>query len=217
MELIKETTEQAWKTAVKEIYEHGIEIKDANNRVSREILNFMITITDPKDDITKPIEIMNSLKKWVYPELDELEDVFFKKDASSSYYYTYGTRIFKFANSKDQVDDFVIPLLKKYPSTRRALIVIYHPLVDSRLSSKENPCLISLYFKIINNRLTVSALLRSNDMFIGWPANIYQIYLLQKYVAEKLGIETGSITSISHSAHIFEEYDEEIKAVLGKR
>jgi thymidylate synthase len=214
MEIIREKTEQAWKTAVKEIYEHGIEIRDANNRVSREVLNFMITISNPKDDINKPIEIMNNLKKWIYPELDELEDVFFKKDASSSYYYTYGTRIFKFANSKDQVDDFIVPLLKKYPSTRRALIVIYHPLVDSKLSSKENPCLISVYFKIINNKLTVSAMLRSNDMFIGWPANIYQIYLLQRYVADKLGIETSSITTISHSAHIFIEYDEEINAVL---
>jgi len=217
MEIIKEKTEQAWKSALKEIYEHGIEIKDANNRTSREALNVMITITEPKYDITKPIETMNSLKKWVYPELDELEDVFFKKDASSSYYYTYGTRLFKFANSKNQIDDFIIPLLKKYPSTRRALAAVYRPLVDSRLSSKENPCLISIYFKIINNKLTVSALLRSNDMFIGWPANIYQVYLLQKYVSEKLGIETGSITTVSHSAHIFSEYEEEIRDVLSKR
>jgi thymidylate synthase len=217
MEIVKETTEQAWKTALREIREHGVEIKDANNRISREVLNMIITITKPKENITKPIEIMNSLKKWVYPELEELEDVFFKKEASSSYYYTYGMRIFNYANSKDQIDEFIIPLLKKYPSSRRALVVIYNPLVDSRLSSKENPCLVSVYFKIINKKLTVSVLLRSNDMFIGWPANIYQIYLLQKYVAERLEIETGSATTISHSAHIFTEYDEEINMALSKK
>ena len=74
----------------------------------------------------------------------------------------------------------------------------------------------SIYFKIIDNELTVTTVIRSNDMFIGWPANIYQIYLLQQYVAKAIGIKTGSITTISHSAHVFDEYKEEVEQVLRK-
>jgi thymidylate synthase len=118
---------------------------------------------------------------------------------------------------KNQVDDFIIPLLKKDPNSRRAVVVLYSPVADSRVNKKETPSLISIFIKIIEKKLTLTIVIRSNDMFIGWPANIYQVYLLQKYVGEKLGIETGSITTISHSAHIFTEYDEEIKAALSKR
>ena len=94
--------------------------------------------------------------------------------------------------------------------------MLYHPVVDSKINIKETPGLISIFFKILNNKLTLTTVIRSNDMFIGWPANIYQVYLLQKYVAEKLGLETSSITTISHSAHVFDEYSEEVDKVLKK-
>jgi thymidylate synthase len=217
MEIIKDSALEAWKATLKHIGDEGIEFSDHDQRKCKEELNVMIKINHPEQDITKPIEVMRSLKKWVYPELDELEDIFFKKEASSFYYYTYGARIFNYANVKNQVDDFIIPLLKKDPDSRRAIIALYSPVADSGVNKKETPSLISIFFKIINNKLTVSIVIRSNDMFIGWPANIYQVYLLQKYVGEKLGIETGSVTTVSHSAHIFTEYDEEIKAVLSKR
>nr|MCK4929860.1 hypothetical protein [Nanoarchaeota archaeon] len=216
MEIIKDSTLEAWKATLKLIIDKGAEIVDKDNRSSKEILNIIIKINNPEQDITKPIEIMKGLKKWIYPELDELEDVFFKKQASTIYYYTYGARIFNYANAKNQVDDFIIPLLKKDPNTRRAVVVLYHPVIDSKINIKEIPSLTSIFFKIIDNKLTLSTVIRSNDMFIGWPANIYQVYLLQKYVAEKLELETGSITTISHSAHVFDEYNEEVEEVLRK-
>jgi len=216
MEITKESTVEAWKATLKVITDKGAETIDRENRKSKELINIIIKINKPEKDITKPIAIMKALKKWVYPELDELEDIFFKQTASSVYYYTYGARIFNFANSKNQVDDFIIPLLKKKPSTRRAIVVLYHPIVDSKIGIKEKPSLVSIYFKIIDNELTVTTVIRSNDMFIGWPANIYQIYLLQQYVAKAIGIKTGSITTISHSAHVFDEYKEEVEQVLRK-
>ncbi|MFH0869461.1 MAG: thymidylate synthase [archaeon] len=216
MEIARNTTMEAWKAALNEIREHGESAVDTEGRSSTELLNLSITIRSPQDDVTKPIEVMRGFKSWSYPEQDELEDVFFKKEASSSYYYTYGARIFNYTNSKDQIEEYIIPLLSKQPNSRRAIVVLYQPVVDSKLGVKENPCLISIFFRIIDSRLSVSALLRSNDIFIGWPANIYQLCLLQKYVAERLGIESGSMTTISHSAHIFHEYDEEIEAVLRK-
>jgi thymidylate synthase len=217
MEIIKESTKEAWLAVLKFIFENGKEIIDHDRRISKELLNLTITITDPKDDVTEPIRIMRELKKWVYPELDELQDVMFQKESSNVYYYTYGARLFSYANIKNQIDDFIIPLLIKDKNTRRAIAMLYYPLSDSMLDAKEAPGLISIYFKIIEGKLTASTLLRSNDMFIGWPANIYQIYTLQKYIAQKIGVMTGSITTISHSAHLFQEYKEEIEEVLRKK
>jgi thymidylate synthase len=217
MEIIKDSAFEAWKATLKLIMEEGTEFRDHEQRLCKEVMNVVIRVNKPEEGITKPIEIMRGLKKWVYPELDELEDIFFKKESSSFYYYTYGARIFNYANVKNQVDDFVLPLLKKDPNSRRATIVLYQPIADSKVNKKETPGLISIFFRLINKKLMVTVVIRSNDMFIGWPANIYQIYLLQKYVAEKLGANTGSMTTVSYSAHIFREYDEEIGAVLAKR
>jgi len=210
----KETSMAAWKTALKLLIGEGRTVIDHEDRTSKELLNMIITINHPEKDIAEPISSMRELKKWVYPEPEELEDVIFQKESSSVYYYTYGARLFNYANEKNQVDDYLIPLLKKDINTRRAISIVYYPLSDSRPETKESPGLISIFFKVLDGKLTVSTLLRSNDMFIGWPANIYQIYLLQKYVADKLGLEAGSITTISHSAHIFEEYNEEIGRII---
>ena len=57
--------------------------------------------------------------------------------------------------------------------------------------------------------------IRSNDLFFGWPANIYQIYMLQKFIAEKLKVERGNISTVSNSAHVFKEDLEEINKIIG--
>ena len=217
MEIIKGSAYEAWKEALKMINEKGEETDDKEKRISKELINLSLTIKQPEQGITKPIESMKELKKWVYPELEELENIFFKKETSSFYYYNYGSRIFNYKNSKNQVDEFIIPLLKKDPCSRRAVIIIYDPLIDSKTEKNETPGLISIFFKIKNNNLTATSIIRSNDILIGWPANIYQIFLLQKYVANILGISLGSLTTISHSAHVFNEYKEELQAILRKK
>ena len=60
-----------------------------------------------------------------------------------------------------------------------------------------------------------SSTIRSNDLFFGWPANLYQIYCLQKLVADELNVETGDIVTISNSAHFFKEDLEFIENLLG--
>lgn len=214
MNITKETSTEAWKSALKKIIEEGREVVDREIRTSKELENMMITITDPEKEIMGPISIMKSLHKWVYPEPEELEDVVFQKESSSVYYYTYGARIFRYADQKNQLDEYIIPLLKKDPESRRAILVIYNPLSDSKPDIKESPGLISIFFKVVDGKLNVTSLVRSNDMFIGWPANVYQVYCIQKYVAKILGLGLGSLTTISHSAHIFKEYFDDIRSVI---
>jgi thymidylate synthase len=214
MEIIKEEATDAWIDAIKKIREEGETIKGEREIV--EVPNMIITVKNPNKDITRPVEILRGLKNIVYPELNELEDVIFRKEASKTQSYTYGARIFNYSNTKDQVEEFIIPLLKKDPSTKRAIIVLYQPLHDSKISSQERPCLISIHFRMNRGRLNVSAVLRSNEMLMGWPANIYQISLLQKRITDEVGAETGTITTISHSAHIYKDYEEQLDEVLRK-
>jgi thymidylate synthase len=217
MEIQEDTLIKAWKKALKYIISEGHNYRDNDGRICREALNLIITVKKPEKDTNKPIELINSLKKWVYPSNEEIVSSILSKKIVSGYYYTYGKRAFNFKVDQEflnQVDKFIIPLLKKDPTSRRAVIAFHNPLKDSFLYRKEMPGMMMADFKLRNKLLNVTTIIRSNDLFLGWPANIYQIHALQKYIANKLECETGQITTLSISAHVFEEHLEDIKKIL---
>jgi len=212
-----ESTMEAWKSLLKEIYNNGNNYVDEDSRKCREILNFIVKVKDPEKDITKPIERLNSFEKWRYPPLDKIANSILSPDhINSKFSYSYGPRLFNFAGKLNQLDDFVIPTLKKEWWSRRAIVNFWDNLMDSTATKKASPGMTNILFKIIDKKkLNITAIIRSNDMFFGWPANIYHLYVIQKYVAQKLNLEIGEITTFSFSAHIFEDQFEFIRQILG--
>ncbi len=203
----------AWKKALKYIIDNGSDFTDADSRECREVLNLTVTADNPEADYDAPIESMRNFE-WIYPTTEELAAVIFNKEDQSTYEYSYGPRIFNYLGKKDQINDYVVPLLKKNQNSRRAVISLFNPLTDSDIVNKNVPSLMFIHFKITDEKLNVSCFIRSNDFFIGWPGNIYQLYLLQKHVAEKLGLKTGSLTTISCSAHMFKEHLDNIQKII---
>lgn len=53
-------------------------------------------------------------------------------------------------------------------------------------------------------------------MFGAWPRNVYALRKLQKMISEKIGIEMGSITTFSCSAHIYKNNWEKTKEIIQK-
>lgn len=214
MELIGKNVLDAWKKALKYIFDNGADFEDQDSRLCREILNLTVVVSNPEDDYDKPIDIMSQFD-WVYPSKEELSSIIMNKEESAAFEFTYGSRIYNF-RGKNQISDFIIPLLKKDPSSRRAIITLYDPAKDSNVISKNIPSLMFIHFKIIEKRLDLTCYIRSNDFFIGWPGNIYQLFALHKFVSEQLSLELGSLTTISSSAHIFHEHFDVIQRILVK-
>jgi len=214
VEIKEKTAEKAWKKMLKEVMEHGTEFIDRKGRLCKEVLNIITTIETP-DNVTKPIEILSSLKKWVYPSLEELKTFMLEKEDIPGYYYHYGSRAFNY-NGIDQVNDYLIPLLKKEPSSKRGIVVFYGPEKDTLPLKKETPGMVMMNFNIRNKKLHVTAIIRSNDLFYGWPGNIVQTYFLADYVSKELNVPLGELTTLSISAHIFEDQFEDIKKVIEK-
>jgi thymidylate synthase (methanogen type) len=214
MEIIAKNILEAWKTTLKVIMKNGEDFIDRDKRVCRELLNVILIIESTKD-IEEPINVMKRFKDFIYPNIDEIKSIMLNKIDPSGYNYSYGQRLFNYRNAKNQIDNFIYPLLKSNPNSRRGIAIIYDPLVDSLKNKKSVPGLISVYFKVYKSKLDITVNIRSNDFFIGWPANIYQIYALQKYLADKLKIPIGKITVFSDSAHIFHEHFDKINEILG--
>jgi len=80
---------------------------------------------------------------------------------------------------------------------------LWHPKIHGNPNNKMVPGWVSIDFKLRNNKLNITYHIRSNDLWFGWPASLYQSFSLQEYVAQKLDCKIGFLATLSGSAHIF--------------
>lgn len=162
-------------------------------------------------DVEEPIVTLNSMGEWSYPPREEIRESLMSGEGEKNYVYTYGSRLF---GEENQIDGFVIPLLEEHPQSGRGTAVTWSPGRDGR-NVEEAPGIVSFDFKLREGELHVTAVIRNNDVFFGWPANICQTKMLQEYVADELGVESGKIGTLSCSAHIYEDNLSHVREVLG--
>lgn len=215
MEIETATMMEAWQEAIRRILTEGRVYIDDDKRECKELVNLKVTIERPST-AGEGVRAMRASRRRIYPSEEELADIMLHKEASPIYDYLYGQRIFDYSQSLNQVDEYIIPLLRQRPNSRRAVVCLLNPLRDLKLEAKNVLGLTLIHFRVIEKRLCVTAVIRTSGFFTGWPANVYQVAKLQEYVAHALALPQGSITTLSLSAHLYTESVEEIEEVLGK-
>lgn len=96
--------------------------------------------------------------------------------------------------------EFVKNELKKNPNSRRAVI---HIKEASDKESKDINCTVCLQFFIRNNKLHMTTYMRSNDLWMGFPYDVFQFTNMQVLMSMELGVELGTYTHISGSLHLY--------------
>lgn len=147
---------------------------------------------------------------WIYSGSNELKplqtiiDNYGKySEDNISLYGAYGYRIFnKFG--VNQVNK-VVEELSENPYSRRAVISIYTAEDLNNLTSLDIPCNISVLFKIRDNRLDMTVLNRSNDIYKGLPYNFFVFRLIQFYISRELNVEVGLHNHFTDSLHLYRE------------
>lgn len=100
----------------------------------------------------------------------------------------------------------VVDLLREDPTSRRAVISLYDPQIDTA-HGKDIPCNDMLMFTSRLGRLDLHVVLRSNDAFWGWSGiNAFEWSVLQEVVARMLGIEVGSLHFSTNSFHLYDRH-----------
>lgn len=112
----------------------------------------------------------------------------------------------------DQIEQW-INVLKKTPNTNQAVLQVAQPL-DHVLD--DPPCLRHIDMRIKNGKLIFYPYFRSWDLWGGFPANLAGIAVLQKYMADVIGVETGSIVASSKGLHIYGYVEELAKLRANK-
>lgn len=116
--------------------------------------------------------------------------------------YTYGERLNAWGTEMINQVNYVISKLTETPNSRRAVMTTWDPRKDTIVD--EVPCLNHFVFMVQKDAVNLSVMIRSNDMYGAWPANIYALGELLSFVSEKVGQNTGTVTTLSVNAHIYE-------------
>jgi thymidylate synthase len=111
--------------------------------------------------------------------------------------YTYHSRM------AEQLP-FVERELRRNPSSRRAVIDVRDWRHDAAEGNENPACLQHLQYFIRNGRLDCKVLFRSNDACKATFMNAFALVMLQKRLADRLGVEMGGYCHRANSFHCYE-------------
>ena len=114
---------------------------------------------------------------------------------------------------RNQQLDNVIKLLKTLPETRQAAISIY----DAKEYDKyayDTPCTYAVQFTVLDDKLNMSVVMRSNDLWYGFCNDQYQFSNLQMLVAQRTGYDVGTYYHFAHNLHLYNDKLPEQKEMM---
>lgn len=185
---------------------------------TRELNNVKITLTNPDYNVIgcRNISLSYMLGEllWYFCGRNDVE--FISKfgsmwsrisDDGITNNSAYGFILMK-KHGFDQIEK-IIELLKRDPNSRRAVLNI-NEANERVIETKDEPCTIAIQFLLRNKSLDCTAIMRSNDIWFGFPYDVIFFTELQKFIAKELGVKCGHYTHFATSLHVYEKDIEKI-------
>ena len=184
---------EAWFESMKLVLSSGQDFYDGDIKL-KEIRNLYVSI----EDIDEHAEILEKYADRSRIEL--MKKKYFTCGLVGDYKIDYGSYIFN--NNGVNQFEWLYERLKNKPETKSATIVMHVP-------GEENlTCLSMLDFKLRDDKLYMTAVYRSQNIYASQPGNLVALRNLQKALAEKLEVNVGGVELVVMSAHIYENnYD----------
>jgi len=190
----------------------GSEHLSRDGAVVGEAINAVTVIEDPTRCImlnkvrNMPVRYAVGELLWYLSGNNKLEEIQKYTDAwdrmsddGSTVNSNYGYCI-KNKYSFDQWE-YVKEMLEYMPNSRQAVIHIKAP---SDKQSKDVNCTVCLQFLLRENKLFMTTYMRSNDIWMGFPYDVFQFTAMQILLSMQLGVELGTYTHIAGSLHLYE-------------
>jgi len=103
----------------------------------------------------------------------------------------------------DQVDHLIQSLLRS-PGSRRNLTTLWVPEYLDEM--KLTPCVWSTQWNFWDGKLNLTVNIRSNDICVGNPFNVFQYQVLQMMISKIVNIPMGTITFNIADAHVYDRH-----------
>jgi thymidylate synthase len=170
-----------------------------------EVLNAMATIKLPGEEETIPLCF-----DFGTDEFEAYYRHFVSLSPPQDMDYTYGERLRNWTSfdqktgRTEQVNQLerTIARLQRSHDSKRGTMVLLGPTDLDKWD--DAPCVVSVTFNVVEERLHGTYVIRSDDIYNAWPFNALSLIRLQREVSKQIGMPVDSATFISHSAHIYE-------------
>lgn len=206
-----EDLDSAWLYWYENLANQKLELSSRDGDIVGEILNAVTVISNPTKNIMKNhirklsmryavgellwylsgnksvYEIRKYTKAW-----DRMSDNGLEVNSNYGWCirYKYGFDQWEYARE----------LLRKTPETRQA--VLHIKTADDK-ESKDVNCTVCLQFFIRDNKLHLTTYMRSNDIWMGFPYDVFQFTCMQILMSMELGVEIGTYTHMVGSLHLY--------------
>ena len=109
--------------------------------------------------------------------------------------------------------DCVMDVIRKQPNTRQAVLLIWRSgdlVVAHDGKCPDIPCTLGLKFYPRDAKLQCIADMRSNDVWLGFPYDVFCFSSVQKIIADHTGLDYGDYHHQSGSMHAYEQHWEKL-------
>jgi thymidylate synthase len=216
------TANDLWKKTAEWFRQEGNATSQASrNGSTREVMNAALALRDPRQRwIAARIPAMNPAFAiaevvWIVNGRDDSSMLNYFNPIlpryageGEVYHGAYGHRI-RSRFGMDQLER-AYRALSARPETRQVVLQIWDSRIDFPMEcgselSKDIPCNICSLLKVRDGRLEWTQIMRSNDLFRGFPHNVVQFSSLQEMLAGWLGMDVGVYHHYSDSLHLYDE------------
>ena len=204
------TLPEAYHEALKRLKKYGMKTPCPDyNTIQRECSMTMYVENATAEPMISRCFIGGAKELEQY-RLEMLDGILDFEIERGNWAYTYHDRM------KDQIQ-YVIDELTRNPDSRRAVIDIRDNKQD--MYSADPACLQHIQYLMRGDALHCKVLFRSNDACKATFMNAFALIMLQKRIADKLGVKVGSYTHRANSFHCYERdfdlLDAYIKRIKG--
>jgi len=119
----------------------------------------------------------------------------------------YGRRMFRLDFDRLEA---AVSALRSDPDSRRVVVPLWHAadLVDGHgpNAKRDVPCTISIHFMIRDSALHMFVHMRSQDVWLGMPYDVFWNCTLMHVIAAELGVAIGTYTHYCDSLHLYDKH-----------
>lgn len=223
--------DSAYKALVDTIYYNGIwtdtnvrtKYADGTPATYKAVAGIFFKLDNSKDDAflltTKHVAWKAAVKEmyWIYimqsNKVKDLQDMGVEiwtpwKKEDGSIGPAYGAIISKPTFGYKNQLEYVVETLKKDPNSRRVMINLWD--IDNLPEMALTPCCYNLLFNILDGKLYMQLNIRSSDVALGLPFNIFQFQVLHKLIAHECKVEPADMIVMISNLHYYDRHEEKL-------
>jgi len=203
-----------------EFYYEKLDSQQEGNNGTKALYNQMFTIVDTSEKlVTTPWRNFKqdyAEKEWQW-YLSENRDATEIAKVAKIWYNHMDERGYVNSNygwqwSRNKQLEYVIKELKRDRYSRRAVLSIYDGK-EHQEYSKDTPCTLSIqfYYTPDSEKLHMTVMMRSNDLWFGFCNDAYCFLKLHELVANALYSQQGYYVHYAQNLHIYERHYNKLK------